>query len=391
LVVGRRSSVVGRREAPASAREAADLLRRSSEEKLTVRIVGGGTKPWGRALDADLELSTAALGDIREHNEGDLTAILEPGVPLARAQERVAGSGQMLALDPPTGEEERATIGGVIASGDSGPLRHSYGAARDLVVGVTIALSDGTIARGGGRVIKNVAGYDLPKLFAGSFGTLGLIVEAVVRLHPRPELTATALGTSREPALVAEAASTLAHERIELQSLDVRWSGGEGAVLARVGGAAPHPHAEEAGSVLRDRGLSVELIDEDDELWEEQRAGQRSASGTLVRVSGLQTGLLDLLSATERLGGSLVGRAALGLSWITLPDRGAGEAALAVEELRRQLAGAGCVLLDAPAEVRAQLDPWGPLDAPGLALMRRVKERFDPAGTCNPGLFVGGI
>ena len=107
-------------------------------------------------------------------------------MPLAEAQARSARAGQMLALDPPLGAGAAATIGGVIAANDSGPLRHRYGGVRDLVVGITVVLSDGTIAKSGGKVIKNVAGYDLAKLFAGSFGTLGLIARVAVRLHPAP-------------------------------------------------------------------------------------------------------------------------------------------------------------------------------------------------------------
>src|SRR5205085_4537465 len=113
-----------------------------------------------------------------------------------RVQEALADDDQMTALDPPLGTGDAATIGGVIATADSGPLRHRYGAPRDLILGITVVLSDGTIARAGGKVIKNVAGYDLAKLFTGSFGTLGLIVEVVVRLHPVPPRTMTAVGRS---------------------------------------------------------------------------------------------------------------------------------------------------------------------------------------------------
>jgi glycolate dehydrogenase FAD-binding subunit len=366
---------------PSSREEAVALLR----ESRGVRIVGGGTKlAWGRPCEAELELSTAGLDELREHNEGDLTAVLEAGVPLARAQEAFGRAGQMLSLDPPLGEGERATIGGVLAAADSGPLRHRYGAARDLAVGVTVALSDGTVAKAGGKVIKNVAGYDLMKLFAGSFGTLGLVLEVAIRLHPRPERTATAIGTAADPAALAAAASAAAHARIELQSLDVRWSAHGGAVLARTGGAAPRVLAEDAAAVLRDAGLEAELVDDDAELWEAQRAGQRSASGTVVRVSALQTGLEAVLRTARRLGAAAVGRAALGISWLRLEDRSAEEAAGAVEELRRDLST--CVVLDAPAAVRERVDPWGPMDGPAREVMRRVKERFDPAGTCNPGV-----
>ena len=168
------------REAPGLPRRGgAALLRRCSDEGLRVCPVGGAARSSaGAALGepVDVELSTAGVADVVEHNEGDLTAVLDAGAPLAAAQAAFAEAGQMLALDPPLGAGGAATIGGVVASGDSGPLRHRYGAARDLVVGMTMALADGTVARAGGKVIKNVAGYDLAKLLAGSFGTLGLIL-----------------------------------------------------------------------------------------------------------------------------------------------------------------------------------------------------------------------
>src|ERR687896_969945 len=136
-----------------------------------VRPRGGGTKlGWTpRGDDGATDFDARRMNRILEHNEGDFTAVLEAGVPLVEAQAAFAAEGQMLALDPPLGAGDAATIGGLMATGDSGPLRHRYGGVRDLVVGMTVVLSDGTIAKSGGKVIKNVAGYDLAKLFAGSF------------------------------------------------------------------------------------------------------------------------------------------------------------------------------------------------------------------------------
>ena len=169
-------------------------------ELAAVRPRGGGTKlGWSAAGEDAVDFDTRRLNRILEHNEGDFTAVLEAGVPLVEAQAKFAAAGQMLALDPPLGEGDAATIGGVIATNDSGPLRHRYGGVRDLVVGMTVVLSDGTIAKSGGKVIKNVAGYDLAKLFAGSFGTLGLIGRVAVRLHPAPARTATLTGASDDP------------------------------------------------------------------------------------------------------------------------------------------------------------------------------------------------
>jgi FAD/FMN-containing dehydrogenase len=196
-----------RRVRPESFEAAAEALAAAARAGERVRIAGAGTKQgWGiPGAEPDVELATAGLDRIVEHNAGDLTAVLEAGVPLARAQEAFAKAGQMLALDPWLGSEQQATIGGVLATGDSGPLHHRYGGPRDLALGMTVALSDGAIARSGGKVIKNVAGYDLAKLFCGAFGTLGLILSVNVRLHPLAPQTATVVGASSDPGVLAAA------------------------------------------------------------------------------------------------------------------------------------------------------------------------------------------
>jgi glycolate oxidase FAD binding subunit len=362
-----------RTERPASYEQAASLLAAAADAGARVRVRGGGTKiAWGRAVpDPDVEISTAALVRVVEHNAGDMTAIVQAGVPLERAQKQFAAAGQMLALDPPGGG---ATVGGVVATGDSGPLRHRYGAPRDLVLGVTVALASGEVVRAGGKVIKNVAGYDLSKLFAGSFGTLGLIAEVAVRLHPLPAATATAIVASRDPDALAAAAASLTHAALESQSLDVRWSGDEGAVLARFSGQTA---ADQAAVAAREAG--GEVAEDDDELWAAQRRAQRG--NVVVRVAGVQTALPRAIAAADRLGGSLVGRAALAQWWISLAEADAAT----VRALRRELDPLPCVLLDAPAQLRASVDPWG---QPGGELARRVRERFDPHGVLNPGVFV---
>ena len=374
---------------PGTFEAAAAALSSATAAGQAVRILGGQTKRrWGAPVpEADLELSTHALDRIVEHNEGDLTASLEAGTPLARAQERFAQAGQRLALDPWLGEDDQATIGGIIATGDCGPLAHRYGGPRDLVLGMTVALSDGTIARSGGKVIKNVAGYDLGKLFCGSFGTLGLILSVNVRLHPLPRATATALAVSRDPRQLAAVARELAAKPLELESLDVAWHGHRGGVLARAAGAAPRRRAERAAGMLAAAGLEqVQVVEEDDELWTRQRSGQRSRALALVRVAGRPTMLEQVIGAAQTCGGTLVGRAALGISFIELDPE-------ALWQLQDRLpAAAASVVLDAPRRTKAGLSPWGDAaDPAALELMRRIKARFDPARACNPGVFVGGI
>jgi glycolate oxidase FAD binding subunit len=392
-------------EAPNSYDEAAELLRAAADDGRRVRFRGGGTKlEWGPPVpDPDLHICTGGLDRVLEHNAGDFTAVLQAGAPLSVAQETFAQAGQMLALDPPlspwgsAGDDAAieaadvgATIGGIVATNDSGPLRHRYGGVRDLVVGVTVVLSDGTIARAGGKVIKNVAGYDLGKLFAGAFGTLGLIAEITVRLHPKPARTATVVARSSDPAQLAAAAGALAHAPLEADCLDLWWdSAPSGAVLIRFGSADPAPRADQAATLLQRIGdLSIEVEEDDSSCWEAQRAAQRG--DLVVKVSAVPAALTAAMEATQALGGTLVARAGLGLAWVQLPGPTVADAVAAIEELRQRLAPAPCVVLDAPTEVRAALDPWGGETGP-VDLMRKVKERFDPAGVCAPGLFVGGI
>ena len=323
---------------------------------------------------------------IVEHNVGDLTATVQAGVPLARAQAEFAAEGQMLALDPPLGADRKATVGGVFAAADSGPLRHRYGGPRDLIIGITVALSDGTVARAGGKVIKNVAGYDLAKLFTGSLGTLGAIVSVNVRLHPRPPTFATALGVSVDPAVVAAGAGALAAAPLELESLDVAWRDGRGWLFARAGGAQPNPRAHRAAVLMRRHGLrEVEVAGEDEGIWAQQRAGQGRDKGALMRVAARPSELRDVLSTARDCGAIVVGRAALGTSYLQLdPD--------AVATVGERFSRArGVVLLEGPLELRRRFDSWGKPEGPAVDLMRRVKRSFDPAGACNPGALAAGI
>jgi glycolate oxidase FAD binding subunit len=277
----------------------------------------------------------------------------------------------MLALDPP--DAGGATIGGVVASNDSGPLRARYGGARDLVVGMRVALADGTVAKSGGKVIKNVAGYDLGKLFTGSYGTLGAILEVAVRLHPLPPETATAVGHTGSPHLLAGGAAALTHARLEQLGLDVRWAAGAGTVLARFGGATARQQAEAAEALLRSAGLEAELADDDEPLWQAQRDAQHSPAGLVARASALQTDLEGVAEIAERFGATLVGRAGLGLYWLRLDE---GDFAGLLASLRPRFVTA---LLDRPAGMA--FEPAQPRDSGAALLARRVKERFDPEGT----------
>jgi glycolate oxidase FAD binding subunit len=345
-----------------------------------VRPRGGGTKlGWSPNSEAQ-DFDTRRLNRILEHNVGDFTAVLEAGVPLVEAQAAFGAAGQMLALDPPLGAGDAATIGGVIATNDSGPLRHRYGGVRDLVVGMTVVLSDGTIAKSGGKVIKNVAGYDLAKLFAGSFGTLGLIAAVSVRLHPAPSRTATLRAASDDPEALAAAAGRLAALPLEADCLDAGWDGDAGWLALRFGGTTATERAEAAREHL---GLDEVAIEEDDvEPWALRRSLQRAPDGIVVKVAGRPTDLPAVIREARRAGGTVVSRAALGLSWLGVP------ADADVASLREALAPRACTVLDGADRVQ---DPWPAVDPGVLAVMERIKARFDPGRAFKPGTFVGGL
>lgn len=376
-------------ERPASIAEVVAALRDHAGAGRAVRPRGGATKlHWGgdartAGSAAPLDLDVRGLASVVEHNEGDFTAVVEAGMPLASAQAAFARAGQMLAIDPPLGNGNAATIGGVVATNDTGPMRHRYGGMRDLVLGMTVVLADGTVSKSGGKVIKNVAGYDLAKLFTGSFGTLGVIARVAVRLHPALPATATVVGETDDPDRMTAAAALLSRLPLEADCLDVAWSKGSGRMLVRFAGAA----AGERASAVAARLATLErvkIVTDDTEIWERQRASQRATSseGVIIKVSSRPMELALVLRAADAAGGSVTSRAALGLSWISLPGP------QTLDGLRQSLGPRACTILDGADRVSA---PWPAVDPGALALMQRIKSRFDPHRTFRPGAFVGGI
>lgn len=373
--------------------DVSQLLAERAAAGIPTRPRGGATKlGWGSCgapPNGCQDLDTRSLTGVLEHNAGDLTAVVGAGTPLVELADRLALSGQRLALDPPLGFERAATVGGVCAAGDSGPLRHRYGAPRDLVLGMRVVLSDGAVAQAGSKVIKNVAGYDLPKLFCGSLGTLGVIAELCLRLHPLPAQTATTMIDCGDPATLARVCTALSSAPLEAESLDLAWRRGRGGVLARFAGERASARAASALELLAGAGVDGDTRDGDDEpLWDSQRELQRAPQGGIsIRVSGRPTRLAETARLTDDIGAALVGRAALGLWWVTLgPDS---DHAAALSLLRERLAPLPCAVLDAPEQLREQIDAWGPRTAGLVALERRVRERFDLAGLLNPSVPVG--
>jgi glycolate oxidase FAD binding subunit len=377
---------------PGDADQLARAVAFANSIGLRVLPRGGGTKrDWGNApRAADLVLSTRRLYRVLEHAAGDMTATAEAGCTVAALQRTLAAKGQRLALDPLW--PDRATVGGVLAANDSGPLRHAYGSARDLLIGVTAVLADGTLARSGGKVVKNVAGYDLPKLFVGSLGTLGVIVHATFRLHPLPAET-RALSFRLSPASLPRFLAAMSECDAFTAGVQLRAAHDAApAADVRVEGPAGAAGAKVDRVVAAARGAGAEVAEPDAAAWAMREGLFEGVTSALVcKIALLPTQWPTLLEALPRTGArwqlvaQLFGVGLLRLEADT-------DLAPLASHLRSTLQslGGSLVVLHAPREMESHWDAWGDVGS-ALPLMRRIKEQFDPAGTLNPGRFVGGI
>jgi glycolate oxidase FAD binding subunit len=379
---------------PGTAEDLARALRWAHAAGVKVSPRGGGTKlGWGNPPAAcDLVLSTARLNRVLEHAWADMTVIVEAGCRVADLQKTLAEHGQRLALDPLW--PERATIGGILSTNDSGTLRARYGSLRDLIIGITVALPDGTLAKSGGKVVKNVAGYDLAKLFTGALGTLGVIVQAIFRLHPLPResrsLSFSGTPESLNQLLLAIQASKLTGTGLQLRAaqgsahLEVRFDGTAAGIQAQV-------------KQVQQIAGSMAASDAPANAWTSHQAIWDGATPALLtKFSVLPAQFAAVCALVERSAG------AQSLAWkIVVQTVGAGYARLEGNEqglrtalltLRDELAkmGGTLVVLGCPVAIKRGLDAWGP-PSDAQPLMVRVKQRFDPDGTLNPGRFVGGI
>jgi glycolate oxidase FAD binding subunit len=383
---------------PASVEEVSRLLKLAGRAGLRVAPRGGGTKlRWGNPPSGvDLVIGTLRLNRVQEYSPEDLVARVEAGVRLSDLQEQTSGSSQMLALDPP---EEGATIGGIVAANSNGPRRFRYGTVRDLLLGATAVLADGTVAKTGGKVVKNVAGYDLGKLYTGSLGTLGIIVDVTFRLHPLPESRRTAVLRARSPESARDAVQSILHSKLVPSAVELNWGDGGGEVAVLIESIEPGAiaQAETARELMSPSGEAQVLEGEEEAaLWERFAAGAPEV-GTRLKVNALINDLDRVLNTVRGtaeeagLAARITGHAGSGVTYVTL----SGEEEAQVRAIQRvrgviRARGGSVVVLDAPAEVKSRVDAWGPV-GDAQSLMRRVKARFDPDNVLNPGRFVGGI
>jgi glycolate oxidase FAD binding subunit len=357
--------------APAGVAEAAELMRIAAGHELAIVPRGAGTKlHWGNPPDrCDLVIETRRLGRVIEHAAGDLVVKAEAGLSLDDLQQVLAGTGQQLALD---GLLPGATVGGALATATAGPRRLLYGSARDLLIGITVIRADGVVAHAGGKVVKNVAGYDLGKLYTGSRGTLGLITEAAFRLHPLPRGQAYVSATATDAAQAREMTQALLRSSLVPAAIEVDGPGPVTvAVLLEGVPDGVRSRAEAA------RGLIGGEVAEGPPGW----WGRLPGGDVLAEVRAAPTRLPALFAALGDGAGRIRGSAGRGVWHAALPGDGAAEV------LARLRLHADTVVLAAPDGV--PLDRWGPI--PALPLMRRVKDQFDPGHRLSPGRFAGGI
>jgi glycolate oxidase FAD binding subunit len=385
--------------APGSTDEAAAVMRTAAEHSLAVTARGaGGRLGWGVPPSrCDLLVDMSRMSSVVEHSAGDLVARLQAGARMGDVAAALGRDGQELALDVP----DEATVGGVVASGLAGPRRLRYGTPRDLLIGITIVRADGTVAKSGGKVVKNVAGYDLGKLLAGSAGTLALITEATFRLHPLPAArvyVTTEYVSARIAcdAVAAAANSPLIASAVELSRpepggpirLGVLLEGSEEGVAAR---------AMRMADLLPPAKLGPAETSLEPPAW---WRGDSSdvGGGTLIRVSCWVSALPTALDAVDAAAGDaglsplISGSAGAGVLYLRIgPDVAASTTAGFVRALRAALAAerGGVVVLAAPSAVREALSGYGGMagTVPSLALMRAVKDQFDPGHRMAPGRF----
>jgi glycolate oxidase FAD binding subunit len=408
---------------PGSIEEVAAVMALASE-------VGRSVTPWGGGTAASVGMPTAGAGLIMglrrmsrllDHEPGDLTATVEAGMTVEAFQAALCSRGQWLSLDP--ADAARATMGGVLATNAYGPRRHLYGTARDLLIGVTVVTADGSVVKGGGKVVKNVAGYDLPKLFIGSYGTLGVIVEATVKLRPlaeQEELVSVRFDRLKDAgaAVKAVAASDLIPNAVELL---------DGAAAASAGLAAGAPGSSTApGAALvvgfdgvREQvdwqraelarltgplgGRDVQRLDA--AAW--PRLGPAARAAFATPAAGMTLAVLPTQVAEIMEQGAGVARArGLQSAWAAHAGVGVMRAALGSEPAPRDPGAIAVVLAEwremaraggghanlewAPLAVKSQVPVW---DDPGAAgrIMERIKAQLDPRNILNPGRFVAGI
>ncbi len=388
---------------PDSAEALAALLSWASKERLSTVIRGNGTKSgWGRRPTAvDLIVSTRRLTRVLSHQHGDLTATFEAGATLRTVSGELARHGQWLPLSTSFAD---ATIGGTVAANDSGPLRQRHGTARDLLIGVHLALADGNLVKAGGNVVKNVAGYDLGKLMSGSFGSLAAIVSATFKLAPLPAASSTVVAAFRDRDAFVQAAAAIGSSQLEPAVFDLHVSSENARLKPGATTETSHrlliqfasaPAAVEAQIDTARRlmaGGEVDVLSgaRESDLWANHGQQIWNGAGAVIRLSWLPAALPAVLAVVDeinQLGDAsveLLGRTGVGAGLIRVHADVPIQVA-AIQRLRNKSEVVGnVVVLRGAAAVKEQTDVWG-LSNDVSTLLEGIKQALDPAGILGAG------
>jgi glycolate oxidase FAD binding subunit len=391
---------------PASAEETAEVLAAAAKERTSVVLRGGATKiGWGcKPSSVDLVVSTKRLNAVVAHEHADLTATVQAGARLDEVNRILARHGQWLPIESAFDE---STIGGVVATNDSGPLRHRYGTPRDLLIGIRLALTDGRLIKAGGNVVKNVAGYDIGRLISGSHGSLAAIVSATFKLSPLPAATATLVATFDRAAALVAAVAAITSSQLEPAAIEVQIGPAEdgphvqpivGAGLSRPYGlllkfestpTALDTYVNRARALIGSSDSEVVSSESEADLWRAHIRAPWRTRGMVVRFAWLPASLGGVLDFVEELWTTvgdveMIGRAALG-SGVLRVDADSRMQRNVVERLRsRSDVFRHVVVLRAEPQLKQQLDVWGPLGDAG-SLGASVKHALDPHGILNAG------
>lgn len=391
---------------PASLEQAATVVALAHEDGLAVTPRGGGhaLELGGVPARLDIVLDLRRLDRVLEDSPADLVVTVQAGLTAGALADRLGARRQWLPVDPVRWRAR--TVGGLVATNASGPLRYRYGTLRDLLLGVRFVQADGVVTWGGAKVVKSVTGYDVPKLMTGSLGTLGVLGELTLRLHPTPEADGTWVATFGDVRAAREFVarlvdSTVQPNRVELldavalAACDVRGDVGIAVGIGSVVEAVRSQGEEVAGFAAR-AGGRVAAVPET--FWADyERAAL--AGDTTLRLSVPPTAVADAVEAVGRATAAFArrplvrGGAALGALEVVSGDVPAPAVAAAVEVLRGAVGplGGTVVIARGPRALRERVDAWGPVAPEALAIMRRLKDAFDPTRVLNPGRFVGGL
>ena len=385
---------------PVTAEQLAAAVRICAQAHATIAPWGGGTAIGlgNPPRPLDVVIRTTRLNQVIEHDPANLTVTVQSGIALDALQTVIAAERQFVPFDPPL--PERSTIGGIVAANLNGPRRGSYGSVRDLVIGMKVVLASGEIIKAGGKVVKNVAGYDMCKLFTGSLGTLAIIAEVTLRVAPLPAHSATVIAIG-SLALATDLASQLSRTKLLPTST----------FLLNAGAAAPWQLAvsfagfaetvtrqvDDLGKLAKRLGMASETVDGEKPRQHRQAIADLPVSQdclvyrlTVPRGAVMQTisTIADWIKGEPAQ--TICADVAMGTIWIVLP---ANQSALAFFPRLITLTQEQCghaVIFTAPAKLKQAIDVWGPA-TPAHALMRKIKQEFDPAGLLNPGRFVGKL